>query len=96
MVDRVGQVLEESLQRGRIGGVEGGGAPSADVKRCLLEALGIRAGEHDLGTLRAGSLGCCEPDAGAAADQDDRLPEQFRFALGGSDTGFGGHASSDG
>jgi len=34
-----------------------------------------------------------QPDAGAAADEDDGLAEQFRFALGDS-SGGDGHDSS--
>ena len=75
-----GRLVEEPLQRCRVGGVEGGGAPRADVARRLLEALGIAAGEDDVGALGAGAPGGLEPDAGAAADQDDGLPEQFRLA----------------
>ena len=82
VVDRVRQLVEESLQRGRIGGVEGGGAPRADVARRPLEALGIAAGEDDVGALAAGAPGGLEADPGAAADQDDGLAEQFRVALG--------------
>ena len=75
-----GRLVEEPLQRGRVVGVEGGGAPRVDVARGLLEALGIAAGEDDVGALGAGAPGGLEPDAGAAADQDDGLAEQFRFA----------------
>jgi hypothetical protein len=34
------------------------------------------------------------PDAGAAADDDDGLAEQFPFALRGYSSGCGGHDSS--
>jgi hypothetical protein len=68
MVDRVGQAVEEPLQRCRVGGVEGGGAPRVDVERCLPQPLGIPAGEDDVGALTAGASGGLEPDAGAAAD----------------------------
>ena len=81
MVDRLRQVLEESLQRGRVGGVEGGGARARRVERGLLEALGIAAGEDDVGALGARAPGGLEPDPGAAADDDDGLPEQLRLAL---------------
>jgi hypothetical protein len=36
----------------------------------------------DVGTLAAGPPSGLEPDAAAAADQDDGLPGQFGFALG--------------
>ena len=79
VVDRVGQVLEEPLQRRGIVGVEGGDAPGVDVESCLLQPLRISAGEDDLGALGAGAAGGLEPDAGAAADQDNGLAGQFRL-----------------
>ena len=75
MVDRVGQALEELLQRCRVVGVEGGRAPRVDVERRLLEPLGIPAGEDDVGALAAGAAGGFEPDAGTAADEHDGLAE---------------------
>ena len=52
------------------------------------QPLVITAGEDDVGTLGPGAPGGLEPDARAAADQDDGLPCQCRFALGGA---RGGH-----
>jgi hypothetical protein len=43
----------------------------------LLEAFGIAPGEDDPGALGAGSPGGFQSDAGAAADEDDGLAEQF-------------------
>ncbi len=80
VVDRRGQLPEERLQRSRVVGVEGRGASRADFARCLLEAVGIAAGEDDVGTLGTGASGCLEPDARAAADHDDGLSDQFRLA----------------
>src|SRR5262249_5784128 len=77
----------------RIVGVEGGGALRAKLDRRLLEAFGVAPGEDNAGALGAGSPGGFQPDAGAAADDDDGLAEQFRFALGDS-SGGGGHDSS--
>ena len=45
-----------------------------------LEPVGIAAGEDDGGALGARPAGGFEPDPGAAADHDDGLPGQFRFA----------------
>jgi hypothetical protein len=83
MVDPVGKPVEELLQRCRVVGVEGGGAPRIDVERCSIEPLGVPAGEDHVGALGAGAAGGFEPDAGAAADHDDRLPEELRLGLGG-------------
>jgi hypothetical protein len=82
VVDRVAQAVEELLQRCRVVGVEGGGAPRVDVERRLLEPLGIPAGEDNVGALTAGASGGLEPDSGAAADEDDGLAQQFRLAGG--------------
>jgi hypothetical protein len=69
-------------------------APRVELERCLLEALGIAPGEDDAGALGAGSPGGFQPDAGAAADDDDGLAEQFRFAMGRYSSGCVGHDSS--
>jgi len=91
VVDRAWQRVEEPPERGRVGGVEGGGAARVDVARRLLEPLGITAGEDDLGALAAGTASGLEADAGAAADQDDGLAEQLRLARCPSGSGLGGH-----
>jgi hypothetical protein len=74
------QLVEEPLQRDRIVRVEGGGAPRADVARCLLEALRVAAHEDDFGALRACQPSGLQSDAGAAADQDDGLSAERRLA----------------
>jgi len=73
MVDRSRQALEEPRQGSGVGGVEGRGALRANFQRRLLEPAGIAAGEDDVGALRPGAPGGLEPDACAAADQDDGL-----------------------
>jgi hypothetical protein len=96
LVDRDLEILEERLQGGRIVGVEGRAVLRVELERCLLEAFGIAAGEDDAGALGAGSPGGFQPDAGAAANDDDGLAEQFRLATGGYSSGSGGHDSSGG
>ena len=96
VIDRLRQVLEEPVEGGRVGRVEGHGALRADFQRRLLQPVGIAAGEDDIGTLGPGPPGCLEPDAGAAADHDDGLSGQFRFALGANRSGCAGHGSSGG
>ncbi len=49
-----GSPSKNALQRRRVGGVEGRGAPRADVARRPLEALGVAAGEDDVGALGCG------------------------------------------
>jgi hypothetical protein len=81
VVDRGWKILEEQLEGGRIVGVEGRGALRVELERCLLEAFGIAPGEDEAGALGAGSPGGFQPDACAAADDNDGLAEQFGFAL---------------
>src|SRR5262249_58882 len=96
VIGRGREILEERLRGGRIGGVEGRGALRVELERCLLEAFWIAPGEDDTGALGAGAPGGFQPDAGAAADDDDGLAEQFRFPPGGYSSGCGGHGSSGG
>ena len=63
----------------------------AEFGRGLLQALGVAAGEDDVGPFGAGPAGGLEPDAGAAADHDDGLPEQGWFVRGDGDGGLDGH-----
>jgi hypothetical protein len=97
VVDRSRQVTEEPLEEGRIRGVESRGAQRVKLARGALEGLGTPAGKDHPGALSAGSSGGFESDAGATADHDDGLPEEFRFALHGKDgkgVGCGVHDSS--
>ena len=72
-------------------------APALEDLSFLGGRLVIRVlDEDDISTLSPGAPGCLEPDARAAADHDDRLPGQFRFALGGNRGGCAGHGSSGG
>lgn len=80
VIDRPGQVGEEPPEGGRVGGVEGRDRVRADVGRGLLEVFGVPARQDDLGAVGAGPAGGFQADAGAAADHDDGLPGQFRFA----------------
>src|SRR6516162_9542707 len=90
------QALEEPVERGRVVRVEGPGLPRADLGRGVLQAVGIAAGEDDIGTLSPGAPGRPEPDACAAADHRDGLSGPFRFALAGNSSGCAGHGSSGG
>src|SRR5689334_7243406 len=95
VVDRRGQLVEESPESFEVGGVEGRAAQRADFAGGTLEALRVPGGENYVRPLSACSSGRFEPDAGATADDDDGLPEEFRFALDGRDGGRGAHNSSD-
>src|SRR5271163_3607676 len=87
VVHRGWEILQKRLQGGRIVGVEGRGVLCVEFKRCLLEALAIGPGEDDPGALGSGSPGGFQPNASAAADDDNGLAEQFRFALDGYGSG---------
>jgi len=94
VVDRGRQVTEEPLERSRIHGVEGCGAQRAELHRGTLEALGIPAGEDQPGPLSTCPSGCFQSDAGAAADHNNGLPEEFWFALDRGGSGCGAHVPS--
>src|SRR5262249_7689236 len=94
MMDRARQILEERLDCGRIAGVEGGGTLCAELTCCLPDSLLFAPGEDNAGALRASAPGGFQPYAGAAADHDNSLAEQFRFT-GGCSRGCGCHGSSD-
>jgi hypothetical protein len=97
MVDRCGQLPKELLEGTCVVGIEGRGSSRADFTPRLLEPVAIAAGKDDIGPLRAGAPSCREPDACTAADEDNGLSNQFRFALNGNGykTGFIAHDSSD-
>ncbi len=77
VVDRSGQVLEEPPQGGGVGGVERRGARGPDLARRGTEPVGVAAGDDDVGAFGPGPPGGLEPDARAAADEDDGLPGQL-------------------
>jgi hypothetical protein len=94
VVDRGRQVNEESLECNRIGGVEGRYAQRLELVGDELETLGIPAGEDHAGPLSACSPGRFEPHASAAADDNDSLPDEFRFAPEGKGCCCNAHNSS--
>src|SRR5438270_5100741 len=95
VVDRAGQVVEESFNGAWVVGVEGGRAMGVHVAPRSRESFGISPGEDDVGAFSSGAAGGFEANTRASADQDHGLAEQFRLALGGNGSGCGGHESSD-
>ena len=83
VVDRRRQVLEEPLERGRSRWRR---RPRCSARRARAPRArrrsGLRPVRIDVGSLGARAPGRLEPDAGAAADHDDGLPEELRLALG--------------
>jgi hypothetical protein len=75
----------------RIESVEGGGVGRAKFLRGVAEAVWIATGDNDVGAFSTRPAGSLESDAGAPANDDDRLSEELRITLGGSDDGGGGH-----
>ena len=88
------QITKEPLDRNGVRGVEGSSAQRINLARRPLEAFGAPGGEDDLSPFRASVSGRFESDAGATADHNDGLPQQFRFPLGGGGAGYGAHDSS--
>jgi hypothetical protein len=77
-----------------IRGIEGRGAEHFELARNPPQALGVPSREDHAGPLSACSPGRFEPDAGATADHDDGLPEDFSFTPKGRGSGCGAHGSS--
>ena len=95
VVDRRGSSLKNLSSRSKSVASKAAVLSAPSFARGALEALGIPGGEDHVGPLSACSSGRFEPDAGATADHDDGLPEEFRFALDGRGGGCGAHDSSD-
>jgi hypothetical protein len=72
------KVAEELLDSRGIRGIEGGGH-RIDLARGALQGLGIATGKNQLRALRACTSGGLEPDAGASADHNNSLTQEFRF-----------------
>lgn len=84
MVDWPGQIPEERLQRGRIVDIEGCDFICVSLTCCHIQAISFACREDDSGTLSASAPGGLQPDAGAAADDDDGLVAYIRFTRNGS------------
>ena len=82
MVDRGRQVTEKPFEGSRVRGIEGRSTQRFELPPGALEGLGIPASKDHPRTLSACSSSRFQPNAGAPADYDDGLPEEFRFALG--------------
>src|SRR6202034_4133095 len=89
VVDRRRQPVEEPLEALEVGGVEGCTAERAELACGVLKALGVAAGENDMGTLGPCSHGRPETDPRAAADHDDGLSGERRLAGRGRIAHFG-------
>src|SRR5262249_15058414 len=72
VVDRR-QLAEKSAQRCEIRGIEGCSART-ELAADALQPIRVARGKDHLGSLRASAPRRLEPDARAAADDDDRLP----------------------
>jgi hypothetical protein len=94
VVDRSGQFVEEPREAVKVGSIKGHRALRVEFARYLLKALRIPGSEDQPGPLSACSSGRFEPNASAAADYNDSLPEEFRFAPDGNGGCCGAHDSS--
>src|ERR1700761_6591625 len=77
MVDLTGNGVEESRQRTGAGRVKRGGASRVDVECRSPEALRVAACQDHISAVGACPSSGLEADAGAAANQNDGLPEQL-------------------
>ena len=91
MVDGSRQMEEEFHERSRIVGVECCTSQRAEFTRGSLQALGVPCGEDNVGALDARPPRRLETNAGASANHDDGLSEEFRFALDSSSRGSDVH-----
>ncbi len=94
VVDRPGQLVEELPEPFEVGSVEGGDS-GPELEADAVQPIWVARGEDHVGPLGAYSSGRFEPNAQAAADYDDGLAEEFRFALDGEGGGCAAHDSSD-
>jgi hypothetical protein len=94
MIDRGRLLAEESLELSRIVGIEGRSAQCFELAGGTLKALGIPAGEDQPCTFSASASCRFKPNAGASADYNDNLPEEFRFVPDGNGGCCGAHGSS--
>ena len=85
VVDRCGDCFEKLLQGLRVVGIEGRGAQRADLRGRCVEPVRVSSGQNDFGAFDAGLAGGFKTDAGTAANDDDGLPGERRFALRGFD-----------
>ena len=84
VVKRFRQAVEKSFEGCRIECVEGGGVQCAKFLRGVAEAVWIAAGDNDGGALRTRMSGGFESNAGATANDHDRLRKELRRPLPGS------------
>jgi hypothetical protein len=61
VVDRCRKFLEEAREAVGVGGVEGGAAQGAELARGALQAVGIAAGQDDLGRFGRARLAVSRP-----------------------------------
>ena len=94
VVHCVRQHLEESSQSIGVGGIECGGAQCPDLASGPCEPIRIAASQNDLSPLGLGPPSDLEPDAGAPANDHDRLRRELRAAPSGQRGGSSGHRSS--
>ncbi len=73
VIDRRGQIVEESSEALEVGRVESGRAPRAQLGRNAPEAIRIAGGQDHVGPLGPGEPSGLEADPRGAADHDHGL-----------------------
>jgi hypothetical protein len=94
VVDRGRQIAKEPLEGRSVRRLKRCGAQRVELARSLLEALGIPGGEDHVGSLGPCSTSGFESDAGATANDDHGLANQFRVAPSRRGAGYRAHDQS--
>src|SRR5580698_428723 len=95
VIDWCRQAAEELIEQHRIRGVKRAGAQRMDLARCALQGLRAATREDYFRSLRACSSSRLEPNAGASADYDHGLLQEFRFPPDVRGSDCSAHNSSD-
>jgi hypothetical protein len=93
VVDWPGELVEEPSEPHEVGGVESGDLRT-QLEADAMQAIRVACGEDQVGSRGASAPRRLEPDPRTAADHDDGLPAQLRFALCGRGGVRGPHESS--
>jgi hypothetical protein len=94
VIDRSGKLGEEVVQCCGVGRVQRGRRARAELVTRVREAIGAAGDEDDVGALAARTAGRLETNAGAAADNDDRLSQKPGRPCDGWGAGGGRHAAA--
>ena len=84
VVDGCWQRVEEPPEPAEVRGIEGGDA-GPELEAGTVQAVRVAGGKDDVRSLGASEPGRLQPDAGAAPDEQDGLPEQVLLGRRGEE-----------